>query len=290
MKTTCHPLWTTLTALFALSQLLPYSQALPTSSYSSGHYGIVQRDQCNPYCRPGTRLDTITYPACTWTCVSWSSSVINNSGAVVGAAATLLIGILSYTATRAKNSQQEQTGRRDLNESTEDTEPVVAFWSLLDSLGISNTTESEMWKREDNNITIIAIDEGNLSVNLTINEFTAEIVGSEFVLYPTGTTAGDIIDRRTDTLTNIRIVFHNALVDNAYQVRSYSYNERNVLANHMMNNYAAGTSSQGRAECFCLRSGQGSGFSAAITVEGQANNNGKYQAMSCDCDTYYREL
>ncbi|KDE05932.1 hypothetical protein, variant [Microbotryum lychnidis-dioicae p1A1 Lamole] len=218
-------------------------------------------------------------PTCTWNCVWWSNSVINNLGALVDAIATVIVGILGYTATRATTSHFSTTGKRD-------NVTLHAFSAAVDDIFGTKDRKRDGSDLQTVDYTILfangTVDGIYTEFNVTAGQAAAYIGDS----YAASWVASDsALEKRTDTLTNAKVIYHNAKVGGDVQVRSFTYSERQQAGNTIAGRFSDICQYDGRAMCDCLRSGEGNEFAGALTVEGQANNNGKYQAMNCNCDT-----
>ncbi|SCV68491.1 BQ2448_612 [Microbotryum intermedium] len=260
------------------STAFPYLQSALSSTASQG---LVKRTNCETTCPNGTRLDSVAMPACTWNCVSWSSSSINNSGELVGAMAMVIVGILGYAATSAiTTTHTGTTGKRD-------SATLHAFSSAVDD--IFGTKDR---KRDGSDLhtveyaTLFAngtVDGIYTELNVTAGQAAAYIGDS----YASSWVESDsALEKRTDTLTNAKVIYHNAKVGARVRAKSFTYAERQQAGNTIAGRFSDICQYDGRAMCDCLRSGEGNEFVGALTVEGQANDNGKYQAMDCNCDTW----
>ncbi|SCZ94713.1 BZ3500_MvSof-1268-A1-R1_Chr12-3g04064 [Microbotryum saponariae] len=249
-----------------------------SSSFSMSSQGLIKRQNCKPTCPPGTRLDSISMPACTWNCLTWSSAVIENSGELINMIATIITGALAYTAVRATTPHIGVTGKRD-------NVTLQAFSTAVDEIfGTKNR------KRDGGNLHTVdyttlfangSVDGIYTELNLTGGRVAAYI-GNSYA--PSWVPSDSDLKKRTDILTNAKIIFHNAYVSKQVHVREFTYSERIQAGTIIAGRFSDGCRYEGRAMCDCLRSGEADEFAGALTVEGQANSNGKYQEMRCDCD------
>ncbi|SCV73589.1 BQ2448_7515 [Microbotryum intermedium] len=250
-----------------------------SSSSSTASQALAKRGNCKPTCPRRTRLDSRSMPACAWNCVTWSSSVIKDSEALVPAITTVVFGILGYTARRATTSHTGKTGKRD-------NATLHAFSSAIDDIfGTKDRKRGGSDLHTVDYATLFAngtVDGIYTEFNVTANQAAAYIGDS----YASGWVKSELaLEKRSDTLTNAMVIYHNAKIDDQVEIRSFTPYERRKTASTIARRFSYICQHHGRAMCDCLRSGLGNEFVGALTVEGQADNNGQYQPMNCDCDT-----
>ena len=213
-------------------------------------------------------------PACSWNCITYGDKVIKVVPSVIAGIATIVTGFIGYAATRRGTQHTGTTGKRDIDLSS--FEGLVM--DLFGDLGHPNITYMDPL-----NGTVMGVLGDN---HIEIQDDGVDVIG-----YINMLETPKLLPRQ-DTLTGAKVIYQNARVDGSIQVRKFSKTEAQEIGNRVSTNFESVCNHYGRAMCDCVRSAQGDGWTAAMRVEGQANNNGKYQAISCPsgCNVNERDL
>ncbi|KJX92896.1 hypothetical protein TI39_contig4835g00001, partial [Zymoseptoria brevis] len=185
---------------------------------------------------------------------------------IIADIATIAAAFIGYAATRRTNQHAGTTPMRDENALFNPFDGMVM--DLFGSLDHPNITYLDS---SNNTLTALL---GN--IHLEIQDDGEHVTG--LINLPDQTPH---LHARADKLTGARVIYANARVGGTVESRSFSNSDAQRIGNRVSTNFESVCNHYGGAMYDCLRSGSRDGWTAAMRVEGQANNNGNYQAVNC---------